>query len=271
MKYFSGTLIVIILFLFFHIPVFAAVQLSASGVPLTVDQSGDFEVLVSLICANCSSDSYLRGVFYSSGSNYFGYTKDNNGSWSNATGGGCTSYFKISPSDLSKEGTWSGKLRVKPDIENAFYNGSGEYLFKVGRYTPSCGSPAWSSETTIAIAGPTPVPTNVPVSTNVPTNIPTVFPTVKPILTLKPTIKITPTIAVKHKDDKDKKEVALKNKNKEDKPSPVPSISKKTAVLGASTSGNIVAKVFIGVGAMLLIFCAILAFRSYKKSKTEII
>ncbi|MCL4354680.1 hypothetical protein M1349_04425, partial [Patescibacteria group bacterium] len=219
MKTFFGTLIAVVVILFSNIPVFAAVQLSVSDTPLSIDQSNDFEVLVSLLCTGCSSDSYLRGVFYSSGSNYFGYSKNNDGNWSNATGGGCTSYFKISSSDLSKEGTWSGKLRVKPDIENPFYNGSGEYLFKVGRYTPSCGSPTWSSEKTITITGPTPVPTNSPVSTNAPTNIPTIAPTIKPILTIKPTIKITPTIGIKAS-NKDKKEIILKTKKDKDKPSP---------------------------------------------------
>ena len=158
-------LVPFLLFIFFNFQVaYSATQsLSISGTPLTLDQSQEFEINVLLSCPSCSTDSYLRGVFYPSGTSYFGYTQDNFGNWSNAAGGSCTTYFKIAQSDLSKDGTWSGKLKFKPDKDNAYFNGPGEYLFKLGRYTPSCSSPSvWSSEATVAITGPSPTPTNSP-------------------------------------------------------------------------------------------------------------
>lgn len=174
-------------------------SLSIGDTPSTIDQSQEFQVDIDFSCPNCTSDSYLRGVFYPSGSSYFGFTQDNNGNWTNATGGNCTAYFKITQLDLNQEGTWSGKLKVKPDIENSYYIGPGEYLFKVGRYTSSCGSPLWSVEKTIAVSGPTPTPvptltpTDTPTPKPTPTNTPT--PTPKPTLspTPKPTQKPTPT------------------------------------------------------------------------------
>jgi hypothetical protein len=185
----ASCLIAFFIFLIFAKGVFAATQVSVSDVPSGINESGEFEASVLLLCSGCTTDSYLRGVFYPSGSSYFGYTKDNSGNWSNVSGSSCTSYFKIFSSDLSKDGTWSGKLVFKPDTESSYYNGSGEYLFKVGRYTPSCGSPTWSLESTISIVGPTKTPTPLPTST--PTNTQT--PTKTPTLTKSPTPSPVPS------------------------------------------------------------------------------
>lgn len=168
---------------------FAAISVSVANVPASVDQSQNFDVDVTLACPSCSSDSFLRAVFYPSGTSYFGYTQNNNGDWTNAPGGNCTQYFKVGSADLSKEGTWSGKLRVKVDTGSPYYNNPGDYLFKVGRYTTSCSS-TWSQESTITVTGPSPTPTltpsptptNTPTSTltMTPTNTPTFTPTVTP-------------------------------------------------------------------------------------------
>lgn len=174
--------------LIFTPSVLAAQSLSITNIPSTIDRSQEFSINASLVCSGCS-DSYLRGVFYPSGTSYFGYTQDNNGNWSNAPGSGCTTYFKIAQSDL-QGGSWSGVLKFKPDKDSPYYNGPGEYLFKVGRYTSSCSSPSvWSTETTIAITGPTPTPTPSPISTPIPTSSPTSVPTVTPRPTSTPTIK----------------------------------------------------------------------------------
>ncbi len=162
--------------------------LSLSAVPTTLDENAESEITVQFSCPSCSTDSYLRGAFYPSGSSYFGYTQSNDGTWTNAPGGSCTQYYKILQTDLSKEGTWSGVLKVKPDTASPYYNGPGEYLFKVGRYTPSCSSASvWSGEVTIAITGPTHTPTPVPTTTTAPTNTP------NPTATHTPSPSVTPT------------------------------------------------------------------------------
>lgn len=198
-----------ILFIFISLgtivfPVFAASaqSLVVGKLPLDVDQSEESEVDVTFSCPNCTSDSFLRGVFYSGGTGYFGYTQDNSGNWSNASGGNCTTYYKIAQTELSKEGTWSGKLKVKPDIKSPYYAGPGEYLFKIGRYTPSCNSPSvWSTEATIAITGPTPTPTLTPTPTPTDTPVPTATPKPTPTPAKLPTpAKIstpTPTASIK--------------------------------------------------------------------------
>jgi hypothetical protein len=194
-----------------------AITISSSGAPASIDQNSEFEASVALSCKGCDV-SYLRGVFYPSGISYFGFTQNKNGDWINASGGNCNQYYQILQSDLSTEGTWSGKLKVKPDISSSLYLGPGDYLFKVGRYSASCGTALWSQEVTVAISGPspTPVPTVTPIPTHTqaptytPTSAPTHTPTIKPNPTVTnsvtPTKKSTPTPII---DDAEEYEIVI--------------------------------------------------------------
>ena len=47
-------------------------------------------------------------------------------------------------------GNWSGSLEIQPDILDSGYEGAGDYIFKVARYTDS-GSLTWSNEVTIKL------------------------------------------------------------------------------------------------------------------------
>lgn len=275
-----GFLIAFISFLFlFTQSVFAVAQLFTDNIPLTIDQLQEFEVDINFSCPGCG-DSYLRGVFYPSGNSYFGYTQDNAGNWINAPGEDCIAYFKIAKVDLTPEGSWSGKLKFKPDTNNSNYSGPSEYLFKVGRYTPSCNSSSliWSTEVTVAITGPTPTPTPTatPANTPTPTSAPTSTPTNTPIPTKTPTPTLKPSPT----------------------PTRIPVPTKKvipTLVLGESTKNefislppdakkslenNLIAgenkkpnsnlqKIFIVIGGVLLMACAILSFRFLMKDKQQ--
>lgn len=169
----------------------ASQSLTLSDAPALLDQNTNTEITVALSCPGCSTDSYLRGVFYASGTSYFGYTQANDGSWTNAPGSSCSLYYKVPQSDLSKEGTWSGVLNVKPDTTSSYYVGPGEYLFKVGRYTPSCSSASvWSQEVTIALTGPTQTPTPYP------TAVPTPEPSYTPVPTYTPTPTDSPSDSI---------------------------------------------------------------------------
>lgn len=176
--------------LLFPVSVLAATSVTFTGSPATVDESSEVEIVVTLFCGGCTGDSFLRAVFYPGGTNYFGFTGDNDGTWVNAPGASCTQYFKVTPGELT-EGSWSGKLRVKPDRQSPSYAGPGDYLFKVGRYTGSCGSPTWAQEVTMTVTGPTPTPTPTPIPTPAPTATPAPTPTPNP--TPKPTLVPTKT------------------------------------------------------------------------------
>jgi hypothetical protein len=186
-----------ILFFFAVSPV-TALTLSFSNPPVSIDQNQEFSVDINLICSSCG-DSYLRGVFYLSGTNYFGYTKNNSGEWINLPGSQAGSYFRVLADEV-KEGSWSGKLIFKPDSADSAYTGPGVYNFKIGRLT-SGGSATWSDPVPVTITGPMPTsaPSSTPVHvTSVPTPKPTQFPTQIPVISVskKPTPKSTLTLTL---------------------------------------------------------------------------
>jgi len=251
---------VVVLFFLTHSFVFAATSVSFTGLPTTVDEVQEFETDVTLICSGCSSDSYLRAVFYPSGSSYFGYTQNNSGTWVNASGGSCTEYFKIASSDLI-EGSWSGKLKMKPDNANSFYSRPGEYLFKIGRYTNSCGTPTWSSEKIITITGPTATPTPPnPTATNISSPTPT--------HTASPSKTPTPTVT--HTIMPMKKPTSTPVVSVRDTQSPTSIPSPTGVVLGdqdvqTNNKPYIIALLFISVGCALLATVFVIKNRLYLK------
>src|SRR3990167_10290396 len=95
-----------------------ATTLSIENLPSSIDESEEFEVQLTLSCSG-SSDSYLRGVFYPSGTSYFCYTQDNSGNWSNSPGSACTTFYKVLQTDLVN-GSWSGTLKFKPDKDSSY-------------------------------------------------------------------------------------------------------------------------------------------------------
>lgn len=187
--YFGGA---VCFFFVLFTPVFAVTSVTIGNVPDSTDKDGEFEIDVSLICDGCTSDSYLRGVFYQSGTNYFGFTRNAAGIWTNASGTNCTEFYRIPVGEFI-EGSWSGKLKVKPDSVSSYYAGPGQYNFKVGRYTESCNSPIWSSQGTLAITGPTSTPTPSAAFSPTPTHTMTPTPTSVPTKTPTPSKTKAPT------------------------------------------------------------------------------
>ena len=197
---FSKAILAIVFLAFFAAPIHA-VTVSVHNLPSLLDQSQELEADVFLECSGCG-DSYLRGVFYPDGTKYFGLTQNNQGQWI-GTVSDKTQYFKVVQGDLS-EGSWSGKLKVKPDAGDSSYSGPGNYFFKVGRYTAG-GSATWSNEASLSISGPTNTPTPANTSTKSPTQVSqatstpippaasTPVPTKKSIPTKTPTPKKFPT------------------------------------------------------------------------------
>jgi len=187
----KGWGIVPLLFLISVTPVLA-LTLTFSHPSSTIDEDSEFAIDIQLSCQNCG-DSYLRGVFYSSGTNYFGLTQNNAGEWL-STSSDKTRYFKVGESEII-DSSWSGRLNIKPDISDSAYLGPGIYFFKVGRYTSS-GSVTWSEPATLAISGPTATPTRVPTSRPAPspTATPRPTPSTKPSSTAGPTLIAEPTL-----------------------------------------------------------------------------
>lgn len=258
------TAVLFFLFSFFFIKSAFASELSADNFPLTIDRLQDFEINVNFSCSGCD-DSYLRGVFYPSGNSYFGYTQNNAGNWINSPGGDCTDYFKIAKEDLTPEGSWSGKLKFKSDIDSSYYSGPGEYLFKIGYYTPECSSPSvWSEESTIAITGPTPTPIPDPTSTPSPSPTSTPTPTNTPTPTLKPTPSSMPksasSEAVLGKNIGSRSAASFDNMG-------LLGSNELFAGESKNKNNNWFQKIFILVGIVFIAACAILTVRMIKKGE----
>jgi len=173
----------VLLFSLFHSSVFAAMSLDIKSGPEKINLDEEAEIEVAFISTQKKTTYYLQTAFTVSGkTEYFGYTQKNDGSW-HKYNESFDNFYQIT---TNEEGSWSGKLKGKPDIEDKDFKGSGNYLVKIGRYTSSGKSHDWSDNSwDIEIIGPP--------ATVTPTKIPTVKPTVKPTHTPKPLPTEKPT------------------------------------------------------------------------------
>lgn len=119
-----------------------------SDTPSQINSDQSFNAKVSLsMPSNANTDYYLKGAFKKSdGTRYLGLTKKNS-EWVEY-GDDYSDQYKITTDSL---GNWNGSIEVKPDTLDNDYKGSGDYIFKVGRYTNAGSGPTWSNETTIKI------------------------------------------------------------------------------------------------------------------------
>ena len=179
-------------------PTFAATIDLSNGSPSTInDSSLEYHINVNLsINASDGIIYYLRGVFYKAGTNdYCGYTWNNN-SWFNGPYTTNEGWKNLLPVTISSNSA-SILLKAKLDPQDNHCNTSGDYRFKVKRYTTS-GSGDFDPQTEqiITVLLPTPTPTQTPTPTFTPTPTATPFPptnTPVPAATLTPTPTITNT------------------------------------------------------------------------------
>lgn len=135
---------------------------SISNTPSQVNSDQSFNVTVNLNLPNDpNTNFFLKGAFKKSdSSNYFGLTKVE-GIWvKNSVS--YTNQYKIT---TDSSGNWSGTLEVKVDMDDSGFTGSGDYIFKVGRYKQSDNpSVVWSNESDVNItaAQSTPSPSSAP-------------------------------------------------------------------------------------------------------------
>lgn len=157
-----------------------ATTLSVSGQPEHIEASTPFEVDVSFSGSKsgCGNKSYyLVGLFSKSGNDLFGFTASSSGAWIDRTQPPQQAYMFTA----SEEGSWSGKLRVKANIDDDGFTGAGTYQFRVDRFT-STGTTKAESSNTVSIfldyvPPATPTPTPSPQATTPATAGPTQTPT----------------------------------------------------------------------------------------------
>lgn len=119
-----------------------------SNSPSQINSDQSFTISVNLsLPNNPNTIFYLKGTFKKSdGSNYFGLTKVSNSWVKNGS-----SYSSQYPITTDTSGNWSGNLEIQPDSEDSGFSGSGDYIFKIARYTSSGSGPTWSNESNINI------------------------------------------------------------------------------------------------------------------------
>lgn len=118
-----------------------------SDLPQEINSDQEFEAAVRVVSpSNSDQNFYLKGAFKKSdSSNYFGETFS--GEWVK-NGTTYSKQFKIT---TNAEGKWEGKIKIKPDQEDSGFDGTGEYIFKIARYSDSGSGPVWSNEISIKI------------------------------------------------------------------------------------------------------------------------
>lgn len=121
---------------------------SILNTPSQINSDQSFSVSINLSLSSSPNTSlYLKGAFKKAdSSNYFGQTKISD-SWVKNSSSYTNQYKIITDSS----GNWSGSFEVKPDIDDSGFAGSGDYFFKVARYTDSGSGPSWSNEISVNI------------------------------------------------------------------------------------------------------------------------
>lgn len=118
------------------------------NVPSNISSNQSFSVKVNFISPNYKNTKFfIKGAFLKKGeSNYFGFTKVNGSLVKNSS-----SYSSQKEITTDSNGQWVGDLEVQPDQSDTGFKGTGEYGFKVGRYTQTGSGPTWSNESTLTI------------------------------------------------------------------------------------------------------------------------
>ena len=114
-----------------------------SNTPSQINSDESFTVSVNLTSTNKDTVYYLSGAFKKvDGTRYFGLTKISS-NWVSYSSIDYLNQYKITTDNT---GSWTGSLEVKPDTSDSDYKGSGDYIFKVGKYTSSGSGPTWNNE-----------------------------------------------------------------------------------------------------------------------------
>lgn len=164
---------------------------------------GDEYTVAAQLSASVTNGTtyYLRGAFFKPGtSSYCGYTW-NGSSWYNGPYSTDNGWKQLFPATVNNS-TWSGVLKAKFEPTDAACAQSGEYRFKIQRYTES-GSASFDTQdeltVSVSVPTPTPTPTVTPTMTPTPTLTTTPTPTPTPSNTPTPTAIKTPTPTPKPK------------------------------------------------------------------------
>lgn len=167
--------------------IFSAIEFSIGSLTQTNDEI-EVEVTVKgLSSSSCFENRcYLQGLLTVENQNqYFGFTQNNQGNWYEYIGSPeveliKSTFFSFEP----KEGSWSGKLKVKNNSGDSDYKGPGNYSLQLRRYSGKSSSHAGESNALsvqLSYILPTPTPSPTPtIYTASPTPTSTPYPNATP-------------------------------------------------------------------------------------------
>ncbi len=181
-----GTLILSVLLPFLITKAVFAASIDISSGPSRLLSSNE-EYSVNVVLSINTPDGtpyYLRGVFFKPGdNNYCGYTWNGNFYFKGpiSANEGWKNFLKTTV----QSSTWSGQLKAKIDPEDSGCQSSGNYYFKIQRFTENgSGSFDKQTEQSVELIIPLPTPTVIPTSSSTPSPRPK--PTVTPIVASTP-------------------------------------------------------------------------------------
>lgn len=120
--------------------------LTISNASSSINSDESFKITAA-INSTPNTNFYLKGAFKkSNSSNYFGFTKINSDWIKNNE-----SFSKQLAITTDAAGSWNGEVEIKTDPDDSGFTGSGDYLFKVARYSSSGSGLTWSNEVNIHI------------------------------------------------------------------------------------------------------------------------
>ena len=176
----------------------SAAEIILSNIEITAITQADQELTVPLELKIKSSDGtvyYLRGAFFKEGtSQYCGYTWSGS-EWYNGPYTSADGWKKLLAVTVASDSAKT-EIKVKFDSDDSHCRVSGDYLFKVIRYTEA-GNSSSDDQTPlkVGITLPLPTPTTAPSATNAPVKSQTV-PAEKPKTTLLPTHTLFATATI---------------------------------------------------------------------------
>jgi hypothetical protein len=140
----------------------APISFSQTPDQLLFFSSNNINVTVQVNGLAANTKYYFKPALYQSGSsNYFGLTKVGSAWIKNSQ-----SYSDQFSVMTDSSGNWTGEIEFKVDPEDSGFNGTGDYILKVGRYSATGTGPTWSNQTTVNVTDDTPEPTSTPSSSS---------------------------------------------------------------------------------------------------------
>lgn len=254
-----GAFLLFLLCFSFVKPAFAA-GLTLSSTQTSINVGDEFNVNVNFsINVTNGTSYYLRGVFYQVAGNYCGYTWNGN-TWYNgpySVNNGWQQLLAVTVNQSS----WSGQLKAKIDASDGNCQNSGNYYFKIQRYT-SGGSGSFDDQNSLSLNVSIPTPTPTPISTptptlqNSPTSNPT--PTKSPTPTPKPSTP-APSVSVNNGSSEEavlgeSSESATLNLSS----NPLGTQNSKRKEIVLSSRENNIGKILIALGFVFILACGIL-------------